>query len=179
MSAPVSSSETRLIVAAQRGGAEGRPAFDELVRRHQAKVVRLMKHLLGASEAEDVAQEAFVRAYLALDRIHPGAAFWPWLRTIATRLAYNRGRDRKTRIGYEDRIEMHCGVKSTVSEKQAITRVFAKLSYPYREILVLRYVEELSIEEIAEALGLGVSAAKMRVSRARAEFKEIFERVTK
>ena len=179
MSAPVSANEQRLLRAAQRGGHTGRAAFDELVKRHQARVVRLMRHLLGPAEAEDVAQEAFVRAYLALDRIQAGAPVWPWLRTIATRLAYNRRRDRKTRKSYEDRIEAHCGAMDTTGNRQAILRVFDKLSYPYREVLVLRYVEELSIEEIAKSLGLGVSAAKMRISRARAEFKEIHERLTK
>lgn len=178
MNAPASSSELRLIETAQRGGPDGRAAFDELVRRHESHLVRLLQHLLGRAEAEDVAQEAFVRAYLALDRIRAGAAFWPWLRTIATRLAYNRRRDQKTRRDYEDRVEAHCGAKNTTGDREAIMHVFDKLSYPYREVLVLRYVEELPVDTIAEMLGLGESAAKMRISRARSEFRELHERLT-
>lgn len=179
MSEPSSDNELRLIRRAQGGGSDGQAAFDNLVLLHQARLVRLMRHLLGSADAEDMAQEAFVRAYMALDRIQPNAPFWPWLSTIATRLAYNRRRDAKTRKRYEDRIEIQCGAKNTTSEKQVIMRVFDKLSYPYREILVLRYVEELSIEHIAKMLGLGVSAAKMRILRARTEFKEVYENLTK
>ena len=175
--------EAELVARAKRGGREGRQAFGSLVARHQARLVRYLTHLLGSqAEAEDVAQDTFARGYLSLGRLRDDARFGAWLRRTATRLAFNHQRSRSTRRAYERRARP---TDSTVrngsaqhADREAIFAVFARLSYPYREALVLFYVEELEIKEIAQLLDIGMSAAKMRVSRARREFKAIYEEVT-
>ncbi|MEQ9321887.1 MAG: RNA polymerase sigma factor [Polyangiaceae bacterium] len=168
--------EQRLIAAARKKGAAGQAAFGQLVLLHQARLVRLVQHLLGRSGyAEDVAQEAFVRAYLALDRHPSDAPLWPWLRTIATRLAFNHRRDAGTRKRYEEKAPVRERTTHRLAEREVLEVVLEQLSYPYREILILRHVEELSVRAIAEQLDLGLSATKMRLSRAREEFKRVYD----
>ncbi len=168
-----------LVRAARKGGSSGEDAFSELIQRHQSKIVRLAGYLLSNfSEAEDVAQEAFVRAYLALDRLPEDANFEAWMRVIVTRLAYNHRRDSKTRSKYHDQIEAPRASSDNFAEREALSKVLAELSYPYREILVLRYVEEMSVKEIADVLDLGLSATKMRLLRAREQFDAVWQRET-
>lgn len=171
--------ERRLLASARSGGAEGRKAFGELVGAHQSRLVRLVGHLLGREGgAEDVAQEAFLRAYLALDRYPLGVPFWPWIRVIATRLAHNARRDARTRSRYEDRAESRqLRPASGLAEREVIEQVLGQLSYPHREILVLRHAEGLSLKELAAELDLGLSAAKMRLSRAHKECRAVHERL--
>jgi len=162
--------------AAQRG-LPGQLAFEALVDRHQQWLVRLLTHLLGnQSDAEDVAQDAFVRAFLAIEDCGDGARFRGWLRVIARRLAFNYRRDARARARYEEQSggpmlpagEMMSG---QLGERDLLRRVLDELAYPYREIMVLRFVEELPLREIADLLEIGESAAKMRLTRARAEFQ--------
>lgn len=168
--------ELALISVAQRGGDHGRRAYATLVRRHQERAVRLLLHLLGnRAAAEDVAQEAFIRGYLALERYRPpshqaASPFWAWFRIIATRLAFNHRRDAGTRRRYESLVEQTCSALMAISDRQVLEQVLAGMSYPYREILILRHVEEMSVHEVAEQLGIGLSAAKMRLLRAREAF---------
>lgn len=166
--------EDVLVRRAKEGGAEGKAAFSALVERHHAWLVRYLYFLLGgSSDAEDIAQEAMVRAYLAMDRFRGEAGFRTWLRPIATRLAFNYRRDSATRQRYEDMLdapEFSSGDELGLVSRDVLLKVLAELSYPYREILVLRYVEELALEDISEALEIGLSAAKMRLSRARDGF---------
>lgn len=155
------------------GGRSGDQAYSELVRRHQGWVVRLTGYLLGSfAEAEDVAQEAFVRGFTARESFRAGDNFKGWLRVIATRVAYNHRRDAKTRQRYHDQLVAPEPPATTAATeaKDLLAKVMSRLSYAYREVLVLRYVEELPLVEIASLLNLGESAAKMRLSRARSEF---------
>jgi RNA polymerase sigma-70 factor (ECF subfamily) len=175
--------DASLVATAARRGLAGQLAFDQLVDRHQQWLVRLLVHLLGSeSDAEDLAQEAFVRAFLAIEDCGDGARFRGWLRVIARRLAFNHRRDARTRTRYEQ----HSHDMSTPHIEPGVARLEGRdlleqtlvtLSYPYREIMVLRFVEELPIEDIANVLEIGQSAAKMRLSRARAEFQRAYEKI--
>ena len=176
------SQDAALVKAAAGGGLAGQQAFEKLVDRHQAWLVRLLTHLLGSrSDAEDVAQDAFVRAFLAIGECGDGERFRGWLRVMARRLAFNHRRDARTRTRYEEdgaaiapeRVEAPSG---SIEGREILMQVLGELSYPYREILVLRFVEELPINDIAEVLEIGESAAKMRLSRARGEFQQLYER---
>ncbi|MBL9103212.1 MAG: RNA polymerase sigma factor [Myxococcales bacterium] len=175
------SDDETLVRETARRGLSGQLAFEALVDRHQQWLVRLLTHLLGSqSDAEDVAQEAFVRAFLAIETCTDGARFRGWLRIIARRQAFNHRRNARTRAHYEEQ-----GAEATAVDGEAmpgqlegrdlLKRVLAELPYPYREIMVLRFVEELPLKDIADLLELGESAAKMRLSRARAEFQRIYE----
>ena len=173
--------EEELVKRAKEGGPAGKAAFSRLVERHHTWLVRYLYFLLGgSSDAEDIAQEALVRAFLAMDRFRGESGFRTWLRPIATRLAFNHRRDAATRQKYEDMLDMpdhRMSDEMSVVSKDALLKVLAELSYPYREILVLRYVEELAIKDISLNLNIGLSAAKMRLARAREGFWDIYRRM--
>ena len=175
---PEEHDDGELVRRARKGGAEGGSAFSELVSRHEGAIVRLLRHLLGSlSDAEDVAQEVFVRAYKAIESVPDADTVRPWLRVVATRLAFNYKRDRKTRRRYHDQAPLPEGVPFRPAERAHLERSLEDLSYPYREILVLRYIEELQVKEIAGLLGLGESAARMRLMRAREAFGAVYEKL--
>lgn len=174
--------DATLVRSAAGRGLAGQLAFETLVDRHQQWLVRLLKHLLGnRSDAEDVAQDAFVRAFLAIEECGDGARFRGWLRVIASRLAFNHRRDARTRARYEEGSGV-LGPGSTapatgrLEGRDLLEQALGELSYPYREIMVLRFVEELPLKDIAEILEIGESAAKMRLQRARGEFQRAYER---
>lgn len=171
--------EVELVRIAATGRGDAHRAYEELVRRYQGWLVRLLTQLLDGrqAEAEDLAQETFVRGYLALPELGEGVAWRAWLRVVATRLAYNANRNRATRRRLlEDR---PTGPESVpppaLAERQVLDRALGGLSYPYREILILRHVEELPLEEIATLLDIGLSAAKMRLKRAREAFVALYD----
>jgi RNA polymerase sigma-70 factor (ECF subfamily) len=173
--------DAALVLEAARRGLAGQLAFEALVDRHQQWLVRLLTHLLGnQSDAEDVAQEAFVRAFLAIDTCTDGARFRGWLRVIARRLAFNHRREARTRARYEAQSGGASATDAEVLPRQLegrdlLKQVLAELPYPYREIMVLRFVEELPVKDIADVLEIGESAAKMRLARARTDFQRIYE----
>jgi RNA polymerase sigma-70 factor, ECF subfamily len=169
-------SDQELFRLAQEGGARAKGAYETLVLRHQSSAVRLATYLLaGSADAEDVAQEAFVRAFVHVGKAAETTAFGPWLRTIVTRLCFNYRRDARTRGEQsDDDAPDPAAPRVPSSARSAVEWTLAQLPYPYREILVLRFVEELSVLEIAEVLGLGESATKMRLTRARERFHAIF-----
>lgn len=174
--------DASLVRIAAGRGLPGQLAFEKLVDRHQTWLVRFLLHLLGGrSDAEDIAQDAFVRAFLAIEECGDGSRFRGWLRVIARRLAFNHRRDARTRAHYEERSGVlapdHAGGPALqIESRELLEAVLTDISYPYREIMVLRFVEELPLKEIADLLEIGESAAKMRLSRARQEFQRAYER---
>ncbi len=176
--------DDELVETVRGGGEEGQEAYKELVKRHQAWLVRYLAYVLGSqAEAEDVAQEVYVKAWQKLATFRGESSFQTWLRSIATRLAYNRRRDRSTRARYEEEAGAELDLVfrpdgGDVDAREVLIVVLSALPYPYREILVLRHVEELEVSEIARALDVGLSAAKMRLKRAREAFWDRYTEVT-
>lgn len=184
--APVPS-DVELVRAAQEKGERGRHAFDVLVERYHQPIYRQLYRLTRRpGTADDLTQETFVKAYLELPKLNEAATFPAWLRRIATRLAFNARREAKTRSTYEERAELskaelggrRSSPEETAGATELVWMTLGKLAYPYREILVLRYLEELSVDEICDQLDLGKSATKMRLKRARDDFKQIAERLS-
>lgn len=177
--AVVSADVGQRLVREAKGG--NRSAFNRLARQHHAWLVRYLLFVLGnQGDAEDVAQEALLRAWLALGDLRDVDGFRPWLRQIATRQAFNHRRDRMTRERYADAASgpnISPGPGKALEARDLLDGVLLKLSYPYREVLVLRHVECLGITEISSLLGIGESAAKMRLKRAREAFEEQHARV--
>lgn len=169
--------EAELVQRFRSGGRAGDDAYSELVERHQAWMVRLVGYLLGGfADAEDVAQEAFVRGFLHRDDLSDNHGFKPWVRVIATRVAFNTRRASAARKRYHGQVQAPATndmPDASPEARQLLEQVLGKLPYAFREVLVLRYVEELSIAEIATQLNLGESAAKMRLARARDEFNAV------
>jgi RNA polymerase sigma factor (sigma-70 family) len=161
-------------------------AYAELVRRHQDPVVRLAYVLCGSGvDVEDVAQEAFVKAYLAIDRVRPGGSFRSWLLRIAANEASNRRRSAGRRAGYELRLATdRASVEAAPSPEVAVLAgeshrgalvALAALPRRQRDVVACRYLAGLSESETAEVLGLAVGTVKSRSARALARLRHQLE----
>jgi len=176
--ASVSPVEVRALVRAAAAGDTA--AFRRLVELHMRAVYGLGLSILGdPDDADDVAQETFVRAWIALDRYDERFAFYTWLRTIATRLALNvraKRRRRRTEGG-----ESFDAASETVADPGAdpatnaavaelrgrLEAALAQLPAEQRAVLVLRGQEGMSYAEIAAALEVPVGTVMSRLARAR------------
>ena len=172
--------ETDLVRASQEGDAA---AFTEIVRRYQRAVVRVAYALTrNTSDADDLAQETFVRAYQAIGRFRVGEPLYPWLARIATNLAFSlfRRRRRRPETPLEPLVE--AGQQWAVEDDPAqrvqererarhLQAAFAEVKPEHQAILALRVVEEQSYEVIADTLGVPVGTVMSRLSRARAELR--------
>jgi RNA polymerase sigma-70 factor (ECF subfamily) len=176
----VPADEAGLIRDAQRGDAA---AFAEIVRRYQHAVHRVAYALTrNAADADDVAQETFVRAYKALDRFRVGEPLYPWLARIATNQAFSlfRSRKRRPETALEPLVESgrQWGVDDDPADAAAdeerrrhMQQAFAQLSPEHQAVLTLRVVEDLSYEDIARTLNVPIGTVMSRLSRARSELK--------
>jgi RNA polymerase sigma factor (sigma-70 family) len=164
--------DAELAARARRGDPD---AYAALVRLHQRDAVRLAWLVGGdAGEADDVVQEAFVKAWRALDRFRPGSPFRPWLLRIVANEARNRRRASGRRMSLALRhAAMPAGAGPPSPEERAVvggarSRVAAALDrLPEHERLVLacRYLLDLSEAETATALDLPRGTVKSRSSR--------------
>jgi len=169
-----------LVAASQKGD---QAAFGEIVRRYQRAVHRLAWSLTrNASDADDLAQETFVRAWGAIRRFETGQPLYPWLARIVTNQAYSLFRHRKRRPerSIEPLLEagQQWGVDDDPAEHSArdehharLRECFGELAPEHQAVLSLRVMQDLSYEEIANALGVPIGTVMSRLSRARAELK--------
>jgi RNA polymerase sigma-70 factor (ECF subfamily) len=182
--------EARLIRAATAGDAE---SFGRLVLLYQDRLVNSLFHLVGnQAEAEDIAQEAFVLAFLKLASFRGQSQFYTWLFRIARNLSVSRFR-RARKTASLDAVDAG-GSMLLLSEEAApdqrlldgetVARVqvaLARLSEEHRAILILREMDELDYDAIAAALELPVGTVRSRLHRARLQLKaelEALETVT-
>jgi RNA polymerase sigma-70 factor (ECF subfamily) len=168
--------DERLWVArARRGDAR---AFGQLVETYQRAVFNVCYRMLGdRAEAEDAAQETFIRAYTRLASYDPGHKFSTWLLSIASHYCIDRWRQRRPGLVSWEALpplawssDPQPGPEAVALRREAqdqAQRLVNGLPPDYRAALVLRYWHELSYEEIAEALHLTLPAVKSRLFRAR------------
>lgn len=162
-------------------------AFEELVERYQRRLVAVMNHLVGSpEEAEDLAQEVFLRVYRARAKYRPKSKFSTWLFTIANNLALNclRSRQRKPVVPLNTRDSGPLGARpaeqlvsdegtgpSQKIEKKELAGVIRKalddLNERQRVAVVLNKFEDMNYAEISEVMGLTTKAVKSLLSRAR------------
>jgi RNA polymerase sigma factor (sigma-70 family) len=173
-------SEAALVERARDGDAV---AYGSLVRAHQDIAFRVACLAGGsASEAEEAAQEGFVKAWRALPRFRAGAPFRPWLLAIVANEARNRRRAAGRRAGLALRAaelaERDPGAPSpetqllTTMRRDALLAALGELDERDRSVLTCRYLLELSEEETAAALGCRRGTVKSRTSRALARLRE-------
>jgi RNA polymerase sigma factor (sigma-70 family) len=172
--------ETELVERARRGEVV---AYEELVRRYQDVAVRTA-HLVsgGADDAEDAVQDAFVKAYRALDRFRAGSPFRPWLLRIVANEARNRRRSANRRSGLalraiEDRPSSDAAPSPEAAvlvqeRRTALLAALAGLRDDDREVVMARYLLDLSESEAAEMLGIPRGTVKSRLSRALGRLRE-------
>ena len=169
-----------LVAAAQRGDDE---AFGQLVRKYQHRVVGLAQGLLtDRAEAEDVAQDAFLRAYRGLRGFRGSSAFRSWLFQIAVNTARTHRTRRSGRMETpvdatvlestpgDDRLE------TAVVTRDEVTRALATLPLDLREAVLLRDVEGLDYREIATALSLPMGTVESRIFRGRERLRRALGR---
>lgn len=161
----------------QSGDAE---AFRYLVERYQGPIYNLMlRGVPDASTAADLAQETFLKAYAAIGRFDATKRFFPWIYSIGMNILRDHMRKAGRELsgleveGTHDKSPENLVMESLDSRR--VGREVLRLPETYREALILRFREECSMKEIAVALGIGVSGAKMRVSRGLAMLRERLE----
>lgn len=158
-------------------------AWEALMRAHQEPVFRLAYLLLGdPDEAEDIAQETFLRAYKALKRFDTERPLRPWLLRIASNLAHNRhrsvGRYLAALMRFAQQDPDH--IKSTTinpdDESQTLWQAVRKMTRPFQEVIYLRYFLDMSENEMVEALDVPPGTVKSRLHRALSNLRGIIER---
>lgn len=172
-------------------------AFGTLMDRYQDRVFRLVSRFTrDHGEAEDLAQEVFVQVFKAIDQFRGDAKLSTWVYRIAVNLCKNRSKYLARRHAGEqdeleavaERVPLHEAKGVTASDvsrpdeafdghevEAVVQRCIAKLEPDFREVLVLRDVEDLSYEEIAQITGLPDGTVKSRIFRARAQLKACVE----
>jgi RNA polymerase sigma factor (sigma-70 family) len=167
-----------LIRRAQRGEEA---AYAMLVERHQQVAFRAAYAVCGdAAEAEDAAQEAFVKAYRALGRFRAGAHWRPWLLKIVANEARNRRRSAGRREHLAVRVAALVPEPAPAPDAAVLVRderaelaaALGRLEPPHREVVLLRHVLELSEAECAAVLGVRPGTVKSRLSRALDRLRE-------
>lgn len=177
--------EQELIDRARGGDAD---AYTALVRAHQQVAFRVALVIVhSAPDAEEAVQDAFVKAWAALGRFRPGAPFRPWLLTIVAREAHSAGRAGRRRVQWTARAAGEARVlgraaagsaEATVlaaEQRSAIHAHVAALVPRDREIIELRYLLDLSEQEIAAVLGVRPGTVKSRLARARGRLRDRIE----
>lgn len=176
------SADDQLALRARDGDTR---AFDTLVRRYESRLLRFALRMLNdATDAEDVLQWTFVRAYRGLRAYRPGGYFSSWI----YRIALNECRRRMKTRGRQQQCTTDLDADLPAASKQEpqsvviagdrnrmIREAVYALPAHYREVIVLFYFDDLSVEELAQAMGISVSAAKVRLHRGRARLGAALE----
>jgi RNA polymerase sigma-70 factor (ECF subfamily) len=185
-SAIVRPDEGALVQAAQKGDLA---AFEELVNRYEARIFRLTMNITqNREDAQDAAQDAFLKAFQNLDRFQGDSRFYTWLVRIAVNEALMRLRKRRPNVisldqpleTEEDVIPHQLQDWDPTPEQRyertemnsILNEAITKLDPIFRTVFLLRDVEQLSTEETAELLDISVPAVKSRLLRARLKLRE-------
>ena len=191
MSKPLEKLEDAELIDRFKNGDEA--SFSVLVERHSSRAYQIAYGVLGSREdAQEVAQDVFVRIHKALHKFRGDAEFTTWMYRIAMNLARNKYRWNKCR-GSQKSITIHAPLDgsddgsrvmqlpsdrqqpdqeiSTDEFEDRISEEIEKLPPLYREALVLRNVEDMSYEQIANVLGCKLGTIKSRIARAREELR--------
>ena len=153
-------------------------AFIELVTRHQTELLRLCYMVLrDRQQAEDAVQETFFKAYRAMDGFRGGSSGKTWLVTIAMNTC--RDMRRSAWLRYVDRRltpeDLPEAVLPPEADDRELTMRVMQLSPKLREVIVLYYYQDMTMVEIAKALGLAQSTVTTRLKRAREKLREVLE----
>ena len=174
--------ETELVERARRGDHE---AYAELVHAYQAIAFRTAFLIAGgATEAEDAAQDGFVKAWRALRRFRTGAPFRPWVLQIVANEARNRRRStgRRAQLAVRAAAQESSGGAAPSPEasvldaerREELLTAVSELPEDQRIVVSLRYFVGLSEEEVAETLGIAQGTVKSRTSRALERLRESY-----
>ena len=182
--------DARLIELAQETGGQDTRPFEELVRRHRGYVVTNCRFITRSpADAEDLAQEVFVKAFFGLRRFEGRAQFRTWIGRIKVNHCLNYLRRMQGAVMVDadnENLASHPAMQvapvgdaslAAADVREHVVRTLDTMSDTLRIPLILRDADGFSYEEIADQLGIGLSAVKMRIKRGREEFRRLFERV--
>jgi RNA polymerase sigma-70 factor (ECF subfamily) len=178
--------------------ARDESAFNELVVAYERRVFALVFRMIGRrEEAEDLAQEVFVQVFKAIDQFRGESKLSTWIFRIAVNLCKNRAKYLSRRRSGEqddvhemaDRMSGDGGKGVTVGDiarpdemlegvqlERIVKRAIAEVDPDFREVLILRDVEDMSYDEIAQVTGLAEGTVKSRIFRARAQLRALVEK---
>lgn len=171
--------DEQLAAEAAREGSDG-PAFVALVNRFRSRVWRICYRLLGnEADAHDAAQEVFVRLFLHREKFAGHSKYATWVHGVAVRtcLTLRRGRGRRQRHENtlaDATLEAHSAASAGAPAGLSLDlmKMLETLDEEDRALVILKYAEDYSYEELADIFELSVSACKMRVSRAREKIQK-------
>ena len=177
--------DRELVAAHQAGDSE---AFDELVREHRSSLFSHARRKLACDDAaEDAVQETLVRAYRALPRFNGEYRLSPWLHRILANVCVDEANRRQRDGQKKDLLSAQPATRRNAPSADEelglhlnhdeLNSALDELAGPYRDALVLRFVDELGYEEVAAAAGVSEQNARARVSRARTAMKSIMKGV--
>ena len=181
----------KLIIEVKKGDTE---SFGELVELLKDKVYQVAYRMVGhPQEAQDVAQEAFLRAYTNLDKFDMDRKFSTWLFRIATNVAIDRLRKKKPDFYLEDKVkgtegltyESQLAADQELPEDQVVNLEMQEwiqseinqLPLKYRSAVILKYMEDLSLKEISEILDMPISTVKTRIHRGREALRKRMRKI--
>ncbi len=180
--------DQELVERTQAAMAGDTRAFDELVTRHQEKVLANCRYLSGSvDDAQDLAQGVFVKAYFGLKTFEGRASFGTWVKRIKVNHCLNHLRSRKNRFAVDidaPEAEMNPELWEpprahrdmvNLDRRERIRTVLEAMPETLRVPLVMRDMDGMAYQEIADTLKVGLSAVKMRIKRAREHFRAEFE----
>jgi RNA polymerase sigma-70 factor, ECF subfamily len=179
-------SEQELITESLSGS---HAAYSELVNRFSSRLFSAMLHVIGShDDAEEVVQETFVQAYIKLSTFQGNSQFFTWLYRIAFNNSLSRRRRRRPDISLEatresggadpeDRVEQPEDPLLRQEKIALVNQGLQMLTDEHRTILVLREMDEMAYEDIAEVLSINIGTVRSRLSRARAQLKTILEQL--
>lgn len=159
-------------------------AFGDLVRRHQDRLRASLARLTGSvEEAEDVAQEAFVQAYLKLPSFQRSSRFYTWVYRIAFNLAVSKSRKRRPRVsltavqeagGADPTTDAPGPTEPLLRNERAslLHAAIAELEEEHRQVIVLREFDDMDYQQIADVIGAPIGTVRSRLFRARAQLRQ-------
>jgi RNA polymerase sigma-70 factor (ECF subfamily) len=182
--------DEKLLENARRAPEGDYHCFEQLVRRYQKRVIANCRYLTrNPGYAEDLAQEVFVKAYFGMARFEGRSSFRTWLQRIKINhcLNYLKKEERKVFVDVADAnvknarelVLQPAAEKAAMDrgERERITTILDAMSDSLRIPLLMRDMDQLSYEEVAEALGISLSAVKMRIKRGREEFQRRYRQL--
>ncbi|MGN6546562.1 MAG: RNA polymerase sigma factor [Aureliella sp.] len=182
----MSTEEDELIRQALEGRSE---AYGQLVERYQDRLYNAMLHVVGSpDEAEDVVQDSFVQAYIKLNTFQGNSRFFTWLYRIAFNNALSRRRRRRADMSIEQSRETSGGEPEDRNEAPdepmlrderiaVVKAAMDRLTEEHRTILVLREMQDMAYEDIAEVLDINIGTVRSRLSRARNQLHEFLKKM--
>jgi RNA polymerase sigma-70 factor (ECF subfamily) len=200
----LTSSDEELVRRCQEELPDNTSSYERLVQRYSPQVFNRVYRLVGdREEAEDITQEVFIKVYYNLKKFEQPAAFSGWLYRIATNTALNSLQKRKRRPAkaassppspqkaelMEDSDWQHSGEMGNTALtnpeqlylqaelRNCISEVFSTLQREQATVLIMRDIDNLSYDEVASTIGVGLSTIKMRIYRARVAFQELFKKL--